>query len=668
MRRFYALLMISFLIVCSWGQTQQGVVKTKGRMVNGKHVKGTPLAGSMVDIKGQNKVVVQNADGSFSFPTTNRSFFIQSVTKNGYQLVDADAAPKSYAYSTNPLILLLETPNQQAEDRLNAERKIRRTLQRQLQQREDELEGLRAQNKLSQEEYQKRLQQLYDDQQNNEKLITDMAKRYSELDFDQMDELNCQISDAILNGNLIRADSLLRTKGDIRQRAEELRQHEQANEQVRQDLEKSEALARQRREDLARDCYSRYELCKMQNNHDSAVYYLELRASVDTFNLKYQLDAADYLSILNYDKSAGRYRAKVANIFLHKTEEEKCKYVYDAIDMVRAYKGLAESLSIVGERDIGIKLFETVVNAIDETRKSYKEKDSSYIGYDLEFAEMKRYLAGMYRDAGRYEESERTYNEALTIFQMYVREHYDLESYIADVKLGVADLYFRTKRYKECEDILLEVQTTYRKLFAANQTKETQYFLSNTLYLLGKLYYSTKRYDVSEQAFQECVTLRKDLYDKIPQTYCVAYVGALKRLAFVYNKQKRYEEAYQKCDSAYGICRIMYRWQSNKYKNDLVETMGTLSFFALLTGRCDRAEDIARDALVGDSTQQWISVNLAAALLLQGKYGEAEAFYRQLNSGNKKGALDDLQLYAEAGVIPKNYEADVEKIKKMLNE
>ena len=83
---------------------------------------------------------------------------------------------KQYDYSTNPLILVLETPEQLTDDKLASERKIRRTLQRQLQQREDEIEDLKEQNKITREEYQQALQQLYAQQETNEKLIGEMAE------------------------------------------------------------------------------------------------------------------------------------------------------------------------------------------------------------------------------------------------------------------------------------------------------------------------------------------------------------------------------------------------------------------------------------------------------------------------------------------------------------
>jgi hypothetical protein len=143
-----------------------------------------------------------------------------SVTKKEYQLVDADAAPRTYTHSGNKLYFIMETPEQIMQDKLNSERRIRRTLQRQLQEREDEIETLKAENRISQQEYQQTLQKLYANQENNERLISDMAERYSTLDYDQMDEFYRQVNQFIENGELAKADSLLKSRGDVNSQIE----------------------------------------------------------------------------------------------------------------------------------------------------------------------------------------------------------------------------------------------------------------------------------------------------------------------------------------------------------------------------------------------------------------------------------------------------------------
>ena len=138
MKRLFWLIVCLMMVNAGLAQTQQGVVKTRGKMVNGKLVPGVGLSGATITIQGRSAVLSQ-ASGTFSFPVTNKTFFVQSVQKMGYQLVDAEAAKKVYQYSPNTFYLVMEKPDQQAEDKLAAERKIRRTLQQQLQLREDEL-------------------------------------------------------------------------------------------------------------------------------------------------------------------------------------------------------------------------------------------------------------------------------------------------------------------------------------------------------------------------------------------------------------------------------------------------------------------------------------------------------------------------------------------------
>jgi ABC-type dipeptide/oligopeptide/nickel transport system ATPase subunit len=137
-----------------------------------------------------------------------------------------------------------------------------------------------------------------------------MVERYSKIDYDQLSEFDQKISELILNGELIKADSLLRTKGDINERVSQYKKHEAINAKEREELsqrqeqlEQSEALAIQERDDLANDCYCKFEIFKMQHWNDSAAYYLELRASLDTINAEWLNEAGLFLYnyIANYE-------------------------------------------------------------------------------------------------------------------------------------------------------------------------------------------------------------------------------------------------------------------------------------------------------------------------------------------------------------------------------
>ena len=301
MKRFFLLTALILLGLTLSAQTQQGYVKTKGRMVNGKLVPGQGLKGATVSIKGRTTVLVKADDGSFSFPVSEAQFRVDSVRKKGYQMVDMDAIGKTYKPSPNPLYLVMETPEQQLQDQLAAERKIRRTLTNQLHQKEDEIERLKEQQKISEEEYRQALQKLYKETGQNEQLVKDMVERYSTIDFDQLDEFGQKISELILDGKLSEADSLINAKGDINERATQYHIHKAANDKEKEYLSQRleqwghrDSLAKKELEDVANDCYMKYEICKMQHLFDSAGYYIELRSQLDSSNFEWQNEAGRF--------------------------------------------------------------------------------------------------------------------------------------------------------------------------------------------------------------------------------------------------------------------------------------------------------------------------------------------------------------------------------------
>ena len=302
--------LLSILLTLMFGlsvsaQTQLGYVKTKGRMENGKLVPGQGLKGARVSLQGRTTVLVNSENGAFSFPTPNQQFQIDSVNKKGYQLVDATSCPRKYEQSSNPIYIVMETPERQLQDKLSAERRIRRNLQKQLQEKEDEIEALKAQQIISEEEYRTNLQKLYEDQESNERLIADMAKRYSELDYDQLDEFYRQVSYYIENSELVKADSLLNTRGDITEQVANIKRRVQALQKEKELLQTAEAFQKAEIEEAARRCYSYYQSFRSKHLNDTAAYYLELRTSLDTTNAEWLDETAEFATgfLADYGKA-----------------------------------------------------------------------------------------------------------------------------------------------------------------------------------------------------------------------------------------------------------------------------------------------------------------------------------------------------------------------------
>ena len=656
------------LSVTIMAQTQQGVVKTRGKMVNGVLQKGTPLAGATIQIKDRSAMVSGN-DGKFSFPIQTNTYLLLSVKKNGYQLVDQEAC-RDYKYSANPLYLVMETPEQKQADLLEAQRKIRRTLQKQLQTKEEEIEALQ----ISLAEKQQLLEKLYKDQEDNEKLIGEMAKRYAEMDYDQLDDLNRKINDAIINGRLTQADSLLRSKGDIQQRILELEQHEQANAKMRQELEKSEAFAQQKRADLINDCYNRYELCKMQHEYDSAAYYICLRADLDTLNLKNQIDAASFLRNQKQIAGAKKYSLRSASLLFDYTKDGlKINWGHGTTEVVFAMMDFAETLFYYdNESDVGLKLYEIIIKSVDQTYENLKKQypDSTYTQIFWELPSiLKNKAANLYLKAKQNERSEQLYNQTLDRLQQYKPENDDAlyhKLYYCLISYeGLARLNYLTNRYAECEQVAGNAMSIIWKLTQYPHDKE-EIDINNMdiLRILGALYRVTKRYEESEKAYLTQIDIIKPYAQNNPQKYESSLAYEQRHLSHLYLEMKRYSDCAALLEQALPLFRKLSAEEPQLY----IGSLGTLSYCRVITCQYAKAEQYAREALSVDSTQLWIGTNLAAAILMQGRYVEAEQLYRQLKGEKKETLLGDLQAYAEAGAIPKEREEDVEKIKRMLNE
>jgi hypothetical protein len=86
MNRLRKLLLFAVVMVLgslASAQTQQGFVKTK------------------VSVQGRTAVLVNADDGRFSFPVTGSQFRLDSVKKQGYQMVDVEACTRTYKLSSN---------------------------------------------------------------------------------------------------------------------------------------------------------------------------------------------------------------------------------------------------------------------------------------------------------------------------------------------------------------------------------------------------------------------------------------------------------------------------------------------------------------------------------------------------------------------------------------
>lgn len=294
---------------------QKGYAKTKGKLdAKGQVIPGKPLEKVVVQAKGRNETQ-SDTNGCFAFPIPSQTFYLSKVEKDGYQLMDFDMLTRQYTYSPDTLILSFEKPKEQDKENLNNERKIRQKLQKDLEDSQRKYDSLLERHLITEEDYNKAIQKLYDNSDHNTLLIKGMVSHYAKIDFDYVDDYERTICNHILNGDLFAADSMINARGNVPKRV---------------------AQWHREKDEIAKDCYHKYEIHSLSHRNDSAAYYLTLRAGMDSLNVEWQLEAANYISNFTTDyASASSLYDMAMRMAKMRFGEQSPEYASTLVEMIR---------------------------------------------------------------------------------------------------------------------------------------------------------------------------------------------------------------------------------------------------------------------------------------------------------------------------------------------
>lgn len=518
MKKLLVSLILLIISVATFANNiQTGYVKTRGRMgADGQVIAGKRLGAATIVLQNGSSVV-STGSGDFSLKLTTARFFLKDVKKSGYLVSDPDILSKQYTWSENPLILVLDEPATQQDDKLASERRLRRTLQKQLQQREDELEALREENKVTEEKYRVELQKIYSDQESNEKFISEMSERYSKIDFDQLDGFQRQITQFIQNGELVRADSLLRTKGEMSTRENEIKKIINANNAERKELDErkrildeSEKNATVLIDDFASDCYNFFQICKLKCDIDSAGYWLKKRAELDTRNAEWQLDAAAYLSVYvaEYDEAELFYN-RIINL-ISESNNISAHIISDC------YSGLGLIEYSRGNYNHALDIYSKSVNILNNLNNSKSvniENIASAYGNQ----------GAIYLALGDYEKSEECLNKSIDLLK-------DIEfskDQIINIYNTIGHLKIITGNFHEALEVLNKAFDFESSEGVLNNTN-----VCTTLNNIGTIYNNIGQHEKALTYFNKALSIKKQLFGNNHPSLALA----------VYNIGFQYEE------------------------------------------------------------------------------------------------------------------------------
>lgn len=604
MKRFLSLTIVLLATIISFAQTQQGVVKTRGRMVDGQLVEGERLAGATITLNFGNPLVSSD-QGTFSFnvPAT-KSYSLVSAVKQGYTLADPEYTRRSFSYSADsPFYVVLEDENQRQADINAATRKVRRTLMAQLDEREEEIESLKAQNKLNEKEYQDCLKQLYDNQSKSEQLVRKMAERYASTDYDQLDEFNRLVQMYIEEGELQKADSLIRSKGDIEQRVAEYHEVVAANNAEREKLEQSEKGAARTYEDLSRDLLNRAEIFLQKFQQDSALYCLKLRADLDTTKIKAVMTYADLCKDQGNFAECEKYYHIYLRVSIHTNdlpntaEAQNClgnlyEDIRDYANSAKYYKLSLENYEQLFQKNpneyrdciarlqSNLGVLYTYIGEYDKSKKYYKLAldnveilfDQNPNFYRKELSHVQNNIGLMYSYIHDFAKSEKYYRLSLeNTGQLFSQNPETYRADLGKIQTNLGDLYLLNGDYTNSEKYYKSALEIYEALSWENPDAYKDE-LARVQGGLGCLYFELHDYTNSERYHKMSLENFGQLFRIYPDAYRKLIASGQDNLGNVYMINGDFVNAEKYLMTALENREQLYNQYPDTYRGDLART------------------------------------------------------------------------------------------------
>ena len=327
----------------------------------------------------------------------------------------------------------------------------------------------------------------------------------------------------------------------------------------------------------------------------------------------------------------------------------------------------ADSAKVLADKDI--EEYKKFIQAQVSVYKMRKEWDKA--------AELLKGLADKLQtqdviwDYAIFSQNQNQFAEAETYYKIYIKKQLLLsktnpqiyESDLGDSYNNLANLYYVTQRFADSEQMFNSALEIYKRLMGENSFIYGQR-LADCLFWLADSQVKQEKYAEAISPFEQALEFyKKEAEQGESIDY---YTTIMSRLDQLYGQEKKYSQAYQCFKSNIPLLKTIYRSDKNNYTELLKSILVSQSFYSIFEKQYVEAEIYSKEALEVDSTKHVVYSNLAAALLFQGKYQEAEKIYRQYKSKLKEDFLSDFEEFSKAGVIPKHREEDVEKIKQLL--
>ena len=286
--------------------------------------------------------------------------------------------------------------------------------------------------------------------------------------------------------------------------------------------------------------------------------------------------------------------------------------------------------------------------------------------YEADVAITLNNFANLYYKTQRFGKAEAYYMRALEIRERLAKAHPEAyEAYVAMTLNNLALLYSNTQRFDQAEEYHMRA-LEIRKRLAKTHPEAYEANVAQTLNNLALLYSNTQRFDQAEKYYLRALEIYERLAKAHPEAYEAKVAMTLNNLAVLYKDTQRFDKAEKYYLRALEIQERLAKAHPEVYGQDYAGCLHNASYFSLQVQNYAQAEEYSREALKWSDDIN-IYTNLAAAILLQGRFEEAKQIYLTYKDDLRDAFLNDFQTLKDNNAIPEHLIDDVEKIIELLN-
>ncbi|MCB0628824.1 MAG: tetratricopeptide repeat protein [Saprospiraceae bacterium] len=385
-----------------------------------------------------------------------------------------------------------------------------------------------------------------------------------------------------------------------------------------------------------------------------------------------------YYAIDEFDRAGDAYRTALAiNSRLVKAKPERFE------------RELAKNFNNLGNLYLSLQEYDRADSSLRQALDIYQRLSRANDGrFDPEVSTIQNNLGILYANQMDFAKAESVYLEALATRERLAEinpDRYDPD--VSSTLTNLGNLYAQMGNYQQSEAAFLKSLEIKRR-FAGREPDKYNIEVARSALLLGIIYYQQGEEKKALGLFREALRL-SDQYPGLPLAESMG--GAVIEIL---GMEKADPDFFSSKEKAAGPQRSVAEQNTEKAKAEpqkevvtiweetlsrhsenprvqaaTVDAYDHLAHYLLFSEDFRGAESIARRALEVNPTAEWVFLNLAHALLLQGRYAEAEVIYLERKDQAYKGAknwgqaaIEDLNALESAGIT----HADVEKIRRVL--